>query len=224
MAPGDFVGNFGADRSWIFASLAIVVVFFLVQVVFSAVGDRKGLGEERVDQPYVVGIFVFMSLIGMVLMLVTGGFDFQDRLQARAGSGFIFIFGYAGFALCLSIAAGVIARMPLWKAIFLCAPTVVFFAAAGHRSTSLVALICPLLPYVQRVVMRNRMVLPAIFCVAVLSANYVNYLTGSVRSLLEQRRDISVESVMERYESLRNERPIPLATSHLEMLGSYIGQ
>src|SRR5690606_22481206 len=63
-----------------------------------------------------------------------------------------------------------------------------------------------------------------IFCVAVLSANYVNYLTGSVRSLLEQRRDISVESVMERYESLRNERPIPLATSHLEMLGSYIGQ
>lgn len=225
LAPGEFIGNFWTARPWINFALIVVIIFFATQLLCSILARRRGgEGIAQIDRPYVVGAFFVLSLVGLILFLAVSGLDFHDRLQSRAGSGFLFIFGYAGLALCLAIAAGAVANISLIRAIILCLPTAAFFAAAGHRSTTLIALACPLIMRFGSVVSRRRIMLLAIFCGGVLSANYVNYLTGSIRSLLEQKREISVETIAQRYETLRGVRPIPLASSHLEMLAGYLEQ
>lgn len=222
LSPGPFEGNFGVGTVWVFISAGLVWMLLGMQVAGAALGHRKIAQTPRLLPSYSVRVFFVLSVVGLFLILATSGFEMQNRLQARAGAGFVFVFGYAGLALCFAVAAGLVQWRSLFTAIVICSPTSLFFVAAGHRSVALMAILCPFVPLLRERLGQNRFVLPLLVGLSVFSANYVNLATGSIRSLSTEGRDLTLESISGRYQTLQEARPVPLATSHLEMLGGYL--
>lgn len=222
LSPGPFEGNFGVETFWMYVSAGLVVMLLGVQLAGAVAGHRSMAPAPVLLPNYSVKVFFTLSVVGLFLMLETSGFQMQNRLQARAGAGFVFIFGYAGLALCFAAAAGLVQRRTLFAALLLCLPTSVFFVAAGHRSVALMAILCPFVPWLRERLGHNRFALPLLVGVSVSGANYVNWATGSIRSLSTQGQSLTLEGIAARYYVLREARPVPLATSHMEMLGDYL--
>ena len=166
------------------------------------------------------GLFI-LSLIGSFWIIYSQGlYDFQNRLSSRRGLGFIFIFGYAGLMLCFAMAAGLVGKT-LWFRILLSVPSLLFFIFAGYRSITMIVVVCVFLPYFMRSIKISRIKAAFLFALLVAVANPVNFITGSIRSVYSQGKDINLLLVAERASDLASGQEVPLANSHLQMLAGY---
>ena len=222
LSSGRFEGNFGVSTYWVALASVLVLLLAALQVLSVSFAAIRMPAGPQIPNGRATLAFFSLSLVGLVLMAISGGFGAEDRLQARSGSGFMFIFGYAGLGLCLALAAGLLGHYRVRTVMVLCLPTLLFFVGAGHRSVALMVLLCPFVPLIAMVCRERQYAIPVGFGLALLGSNYVNLITGSVRSLWSQGRELSVEAVVARYDEIRSAQPIPLATSHLEMLAGYL--
>lgn len=221
----DFLSTFVENKSYLYIAMGLVVVFVSLCWFASNIGSYVApFSRSRRGDEILKSLLLGFSILALWSIVQPSLYqNFSDRLVTRSGAGYIFIFGYAGLAYCFSLALLTREGKFGWlKSLALSAPTVLFFALAGHRAAAVTALAAGCWGGFALTGKLSPTKLALIFVTAVALANPINYLTGGVRSLFMGAEGVSVQRILERSAQIAESQSIPLANSHIEMIAGYL--